>query len=123
VAFDGDADRAGFLDEKGQVIPMDMITSLIAQAILRKNKGAAIFYDLRSSWAVKETIEQNGGRPMMSRVGHAFIKQQMRDADACLRGSFPAIIISRKISIPKAPPWRPLWVANLVSQSDQPCRK
>ena len=50
--------------------------------MLRQNPGAAIFYDLRSSWAVKETIEAHGGKPMMSRVGHAFIKQQMREADA-----------------------------------------
>jgi phosphomannomutase len=85
VAFDGDADRAGFIDEKGAIIPMDLITALIAQSLLAQTKGP-IFYDLRSSWVVKEVIEAAGGKPMMSRVGHAFIKQQMRDADALFAG-------------------------------------
>ena len=120
VAFDGDADRAGFLDEKGQVIPMDMITSLIAQAILKKNKGAAIFYDLRSSWAVKETIEQNGGRPMMSRVGHAFIKQQMRDADALFAGELSGHYYFKENFYTESSSLAALFVANLVSQSKQP---
>jgi phosphomannomutase len=85
VAFDGDADRAGFVDEKGAIIPMDLITALIAQSLLAQTKGP-IFYDLRSSWVVREVIEAAGGTPMMSRVGHAFIKQQMRDADALFAG-------------------------------------
>ena len=58
VAFDGDADRAGFVDEKGTIVPMDIITALIARSILEKGKGV-IFYDLRSSWAVKEVIESS----------------------------------------------------------------
>jgi phosphomannomutase len=85
VAFDGDADRAGFIDEQGSIIPMDLITALIAQSLLAQTQGA-IFYDLRSSWIVKEVIQAAGGKPMMSRVGHAFIKQQMRDADALFAG-------------------------------------
>ncbi|MCL1856512.1 MAG: phosphomannomutase/phosphoglucomutase, partial [Kiritimatiellaeota bacterium] len=76
VAFDGDADRAGFLDEHGEIIPMDMATALMAQEILATHPGGTVFYDLRSSWAVKEAIAAAGGTPMMSRVGHAFIKQQ-----------------------------------------------
>ncbi|MCX7006061.1 MAG: phosphomannomutase/phosphoglucomutase, partial [Kiritimatiellaeota bacterium] len=79
IAYDGDADRAGFLDERGEIIPMDIITALIAKAFLAKQKGN-VFYDLRSSWAVKEVITENGGTPLMSRVGHAFIKAQMREA-------------------------------------------
>ena len=85
VAFDGDADRAGFVDENGDIIPMDLTTALIAQDILKREKGV-ILYDLRSSWAVREVIEENGGTPMMSRVGHAFIKQQMRDSKAIFAG-------------------------------------
>lgn len=86
AAFDGDADRCGFIDDKGQIIPMDIFTALIAQDILSENKGATILYDLRSSKAVKECIEENGGRAVMSRVGHAFIKNQMRENDAVFAG-------------------------------------
>ena len=78
VAYDGDADRAGFVDEKGEIIPMDFITALIAQDLLKTNPGAACFYDLRSTKMAEETIAAAGGKPMMSRVGHSFIKAQMR---------------------------------------------
>ncbi|MFA7232354.1 MAG: phosphomannomutase/phosphoglucomutase [Victivallaceae bacterium] len=85
AAFDGDADRCGFIDDKGEIIPMDLFTALIAQDIL-SDGPATILYDLRSSWAVKECIEANGGKAIMSRVGHAFIKAQMRQYDAVFAG-------------------------------------
>jgi phosphomannomutase len=85
AGFDGDADRCGFVDNHGEVIPMDLFTALIAQDIL-SDGPATILYDLRSSWAVKECIEQNGGKAIMSRVGHAFIKAQMRQYDAVFAG-------------------------------------
>ena len=88
AAFDGDADRCGFVDDKGNIIPMDLFTALIAQDILsdKKPDTTTILYDLRSSWSVRECIKENGGRPMMSRVGHAFIKQQMRENNAVFAG-------------------------------------
>ena len=78
VSFDGDADRAMFIDEKGQVITADMITGLLAPRFLRSEPGAAILYDLRSSWATKEAIEEAGGEPIRERVGHSFMKATMR---------------------------------------------
>ncbi len=88
AGFDGDADRCGFVDDRGEIIPMDLFTALIAQDILTdgKHPHATILYDLRSSRAVRECIEENGGRALMSRVGHAFIKQQMRENNACFAG-------------------------------------
>ena len=85
AAFDGDADRCGFIDDKGEIIPMDLFTALIAQDILTDGP-ATILYDLRSSRAVKECIEENGGTAIMSRVGHAFIKAEMREHDAVFAG-------------------------------------
>ena len=85
AAFDGDADRCGFIDNKGEIIPMDLFTAIIAQDILSEGP-ATILYDLRSSRAVKECIEENGGTAIMSRVGHAFIKAQMREHDAVFAG-------------------------------------
>ncbi|MHB0912990.1 MAG: phosphomannomutase/phosphoglucomutase [Armatimonadota bacterium] len=86
VAYDGDADRVGFVDEKGNTVPGDMITALIAKEMLKEKPGATILYDLRSSWAVKEEIENAGGKPMMSRVGHGLIKRQMREVGALFAG-------------------------------------
>ena len=120
VAFDGDADRAGFVDEKGDIIPMDMITALVAEDMLRQNPGAAIFYDLRSSWAVKETIEAHGGKPMMSRVGHAFIKQQMREADAVFAGELSGHYYFKANSTAESSSLAAICVANIVSRAGKP---
>ena len=78
VSFDGDADRAMFVDEQGKVITADTITGLLAPRFLRSEPGAAILYDLRSSWATKEAIEEAGGVPVRERVGHSFMKATMR---------------------------------------------
>ncbi len=85
VAFDGDADRVGFVDENGQVIPMDLVTALIAKDILSKGPRA-IMYDLRSSRIVREVIEENNGIAIECRVGHAFIKQMMRENNVFFAG-------------------------------------
>ncbi len=86
VAFDGDADRCGMVDERGNIVRNDFLTALIAQDLLSAKKGATILYDLRSSKIVREIIEKDGGRALMCRVGHAFIKNQMRDEGASFAG-------------------------------------
>ncbi len=116
VAFDGDADRVGFVDENGTVVAMDMITALIAEDMLAHEKGN-IFYDLRSSWAVKEVIEENGGTPLMSRVGHAFIKQQMRDANASFAGELSGHYYFRDNYFTESSSLAVICVANIVSRS------
>ncbi len=116
VAFDGDADRAGFVDENGNIIPMDIMTALIAQDLLAHEKGV-IFYDLRSSWSVKEVIEESGGTPMMSRVGHAFIKQQMRDNDAIFAGELSGHYYFKVNFFTESSAMAVLRVANIVSKS------
>lgn len=119
VAYDGDADRAGFVDEKGHIIPMDLITALIAQDVLAKRKGV-IFYDLRSSWVVKETIEAAGGTPMMCRVGHAFIKKQMRDNDALFAGELSGHYYFKDNYTAESSALAILSLANIVSRSGKP---
>jgi phosphomannomutase len=122
VAFDGDADRAGFLDEHGEIIPMDLITALIAQDILSTRKGV-VYYDLRSSWVVKEIIEGLGGTPMMSRVGHAFIKQQMREHDALFAGELSGHYYFRDNYTTESSAMAVLSIANIVSRAGKPLSK
>lgn len=86
VAFDGDGDRAMFIDERGRAIPADKITGLLAPRFLRKEPGAAIVYDLRSSWSTKEAIEEAGGKAVRERVGHSFMKATMRKLNAPFGG-------------------------------------
>ncbi|HTO25388.1 MAG TPA: phosphomannomutase/phosphoglucomutase [Gaiellaceae bacterium] len=86
VAFDGDADRCFFVDDTGEFVPGDFVTALFAEAVLAREPGAKIIYDVRASWAVPETIEAAGGVPLVNRVGHAFIKARMRKDDAAFGG-------------------------------------
>jgi phosphomannomutase len=83
IAFDGDGDRAVFVDERAEPVPADLTTGLFARFVLERGllgtePGSVIVYDLRSSWAVPEAVKQAGGRPLRCRVGHAFMKERMR---------------------------------------------
>ncbi len=86
VAFDGDADRMFIVDEKGNLVGGDMITAMVARKMLQRFPGSAIVYNLICSKTVPETIEKYGGKPIRSRVGHAFIKPLMRKHNAVFGG-------------------------------------
>lgn len=86
VAWDGDADRVYFLDETGRFIAGDFVTTLVARYFLAKYPGAAIVYDIRSSWAVRDWVTRLGGKPIVERVGHSYIKQTMRRENAVFGG-------------------------------------
>jgi phosphomannomutase len=90
VAYDGDADRCFFVDDTGEFVPGDFVTALLAEAILAKEPGAKVIYDVRASWAVPRVIEAAGGIPLMNRVGHAFIKLRMRKEGAVFAGEVSA---------------------------------
>ncbi|HSK16649.1 MAG TPA: phosphomannomutase/phosphoglucomutase [Gaiellaceae bacterium] len=86
IAFDGDADRCFFVDDTGEFVPGDFVTALLADAVLGKEPGATIIYDVRASWAVRDTVEAAGGTALPNRVGHAFIKRRMREVNAAFAG-------------------------------------
>jgi phosphomannomutase len=90
VAYDGDADRCFFVDDAGNFVPGDFTTALFAESILAKEPGGKVIYDVRASWAVPEAIERAGGVPLINRVGHAYIKQRMREEDAVFGGEVSA---------------------------------
>ncbi|MCP4201964.1 MAG: phosphomannomutase/phosphoglucomutase [bacterium] len=86
ISFDGDADRAAFVDEKGEPVGSDLATALIGGELLTLAPGSHIIYDLRSSRAVAEYIQENGGIPVRERVGHSFIKATLRQKDGIFGG-------------------------------------
>jgi phosphomannomutase len=86
IAFDGDCDRCGFVDENGERISADLIIAVLAEYFLQKEPGATILYDLRASRAVPERIAELGGKPVKTRVGHSFIKRKMREENAIFAG-------------------------------------
>ena len=121
AGFDGDADRCGFVDNEGNIIPMDLFTALIAQDILSDATGTVpILYDLRSSWAVKECIRENGGKPIMSRVGHAFIKAQMREFGAVFAGELSGHYYFKENFVAESQGLAMIKLANLICRKNQP---
>ena len=86
LAFDGDADRCFLVDENGELVNPSTLTALIAARELAKNPGASIIYNLISSRAVIEIVEENGGKAIRSRVGHSYIKKLMAETGAVFGG-------------------------------------
>jgi phosphomannomutase len=86
IAWDGDADRCFFIDGTGEFIAGDFITALLAEAFLIKHPAAKVVYDVRASYAVKDTVARYGGSALMNRVGHAFFKRRMREEHAIFGG-------------------------------------
>jgi len=86
IAWDGDADRCFFITGSGEFVSGDFVTALLAEAFLMKHPGSSIIYDLRASHAVRDVVASYGGTALMNRVGHAFIKQRMRETNAIFGG-------------------------------------
>jgi phosphomannomutase len=86
VAFDGDADRAFFVDDLGRPVPGSTTTALVARWFLAREPGATIVHNLITSRAVPETVRAHGGTPVRTRVGHSFIKQVMAETGAVFGG-------------------------------------
>ena len=86
IAWDGDGDRCFFIDDRGEFVDGDFLTALLAERVLAREPRATILYDVRASRAVRDTVEAHGGRAVMGRVGHAFMKQAMREHGAAFAG-------------------------------------
>jgi phosphomannomutase len=86
LAFDGDADRVFLVDEGARDVSGSLVTALVAEAMLKREPGASIVYNLICSWTVPEVIRENGGVPVRTRVGHSFIKKVMADTGAVFGG-------------------------------------
>jgi phosphomannomutase len=119
IAWDGDADRCFFIDDKGRFVDGDFLTAILAEHLLVKSDPAhpsLILYDVRASWAVADVVRKAGGRAEPNRVGHAFFKTRMRDEGAIFggevsghyyfhdfynadSGTIPALLILEKLSV------------------------
>jgi len=86
LSYDGDADRAGFVDEKGGIIRGDQALALFSREILAKNPGAAVIFEVKCSQALTEDIIAHGGRPIMYKTGHSFIKKKIKEENAKIAG-------------------------------------
>jgi phosphomannomutase len=120
VAFDGDADRCIFVDETGARISADLVTALIAEHYLREVPGATFLYDLRSSRIVAETVLKQGGKGIRCRVGHAFIKEQMRQENAVFAGELSGHYYFRDTGFCDNGIFAMVQMINLLAEKDRP---
>ncbi|HEY4018386.1 MAG TPA: phosphomannomutase/phosphoglucomutase [Pseudonocardiaceae bacterium] len=90
VAFDGDADRCFVVDERGEPVSPSAITALVAVRELAKDPGSTVIHNLITSKAVPEIVREHGGKPVRTRVGHSFIKQEMATTGAIFGGEHSA---------------------------------
>lgn len=119
IAFDGDADRAGFVDEKGQVITNDLATALMAADILSREKGPVV-YDLRSSRALPEEIKKHGGTPVRGRVGHSFMKHAMKEHGCVFGGEYSGHYYFRENFNTESAGLAVVAMCNIVAASKKP---
>lgn len=119
LAWDGDFDRCFFYDENGRFIEGYYMVGLLAQSILRRHPGATILHDPRLTWNTEELVREAGGVPRMTRTGHAFIKEAMRETGAVYGGEMSAHHYFRDFGCCDSGmiPWLLVW--QLMSKTDQ----
>jgi phosphomannomutase len=120
LAWDGDFDRCFFFDEQGGFIEGYYIVGLLAEALLKKNPGAKIIHDPRLTWNTVDMVTASGGVPVMSKTGHAFIKERMRHENAIYGGEMSAHHYFRDFAYCDSGmvPW--LLVLELLSRTGKP---
>jgi phosphomannomutase len=120
LAWDGDFDRCFFFDEQGGFIEGYYIVGLLAEALLKKNPGAKIIHDPRLTWNTVDIVTASGGVPVMSKTGHAFIKERMRHENAIYGGEMSAHHYFRDFAYCDSGmiPW--LLVLELLGRSGKP---
>ncbi len=117
IAWDGDFDRCFFFDERGQFVEGYYLVGLLAERALRRHPGAAIIHDPRLVWNTEEIVKAAGGKTVVSKSGHAFIKEKMRKVDAAYGGEMSAHHYFREFSYCDSGmiPW--LQVAETLSET------
>ena len=123
MAFDGDADRIFFIDENAKVINASLIASLVIKNILLKHKKEKIIYNLINSRIVPETVEKFGGKPLISRVGHSYIKDYMRKSKSIFACEHSAHYYFRNNYNADSGIIMSLMVAEIISRGKKPLSK
>ncbi len=86
IAFDGDGDRIGVIDNEGEILWGDQLMTIFSKSVLKENPGATIIADVKASEILFDEITKNGGKALMHKTGHSFIKAKMKETGALLAG-------------------------------------
>lgn len=116
IALDGDADRISFVDEKGRLVPNDIVTALLSRFFPKET----VLFDVRSTKQIESEIKKFGGRPLRCPVGHAFIKQQMRETNAAFAGELSGHYYYRELFFAESVIQTALLVLRLLEQEKKP---
>ncbi|PIE90904.1 MAG: phosphomannomutase/phosphoglucomutase [Acidobacteria bacterium] len=123
VAFDGDADRCFFVDDQGEVIPADILTTLLAKQFLTKRGPSPIVYDVRSSRVVAEEVTKLGGTPILCRVGHSFMKAELRKSNGHFGGELAGHFYFKDFSFADSAFLTMVEVMNILTEKKEPLSK
>ncbi|MGK0440617.1 MAG: phosphomannomutase/phosphoglucomutase [Pseudohongiellaceae bacterium] len=96
IAFDGDGDRLGVVTAEGNLVPADRLLMLLAQDVVSRNPGADILFDVKCTRSLNSLISNYGGRPIMWKTGHSFMKEKMAETGALLGGEFSGHIFFKE---------------------------
>jgi phosphomannomutase len=123
VGYDGDGDRAVFVDEKGNVIPGDLTLLIFAEDVLQRKSGARIVYELSCSMAIEEYVKARGGIPLVERVGHTFIMDRMIQEHAQLGGEKSSHFYFAECQGVDDAIFASVRIAEILSRKDEPLSK
>ncbi|WP_339668981.1 phosphomannomutase/phosphoglucomutase [Dasania marina] len=96
IAFDGDGDRLGVVTAEGNIVPADRLLMLLAQDVVSRNPGADVIFDVKCTRSLNSLISNYGGRPIMWKTGHSFMKEKMLETGALLGGEFSGHIFFKE---------------------------
>lgn len=119
VGYDGDGDRAVFIDEKGNLIPGDLTLLILAKDILQKHQGGKVVCELSCSMAVEEYVKKLGGIPLVERIGHTFIMDKMISENALLGGEKSGHFYFADVYGMDDGVFASMKMAEIISKSDQ----
>jgi phosphomannomutase/phosphoglucomutase len=120
AGFDGDGDRVGFVDERGQRVPSDLLIAWLSREILRKNLNEKVVYDLKLSKVVPETVKRFGGEAVVQKSGHTFIKRTMLETGAIIGGEYTGHLFYRELEGGDDGLFSALFVASLLVEKNAP---
>ena len=120
AGFDGDGDRVGFVDELGRRVASDLLIAWLSREILIQNPQGKVVYDLKLSKVVPETIERYGGKAIVQKSGHTFIKRTMLETGAVLGGEYTGHLFYKELEGGDDGLFSALFVASLVAEKKRP---
>jgi phosphomannomutase / phosphoglucomutase len=120
AGFDGDGDRVGFVDEQGNRVPSDLLIAWLGREILRKEPHGKVVYDLKLSKVVPETVQRAGGKAIVQKSGHTFIKRTMVESGAILGGEYTGHLFYKELEGGDDGLFSALFVSSLITEQRRP---